>query len=507
MVRITDLSCTLKNFSMDPSDARITRLNHVESRRRLAKSLGRPPEQVFPFGATEDVVARTHAGTHIDAPIHFGPMSGGQPARTIDETPLEWCYGNGVFLDFSRSKAFGAAITTEDLKTELRRIEHTLKPLDIVLIRTGAEDHEDDPRFEEMASGLVRESLMWLLDQGVMMIATDAYTLDIPIPRMFELVKKGDKDAFFPVHYAGREREYSHGEKFFNLKSLPAPTGFRVAMFPTKIEGATGGWTRAVAIEGEGPLTRMPALVDLSAPIMSQSVDWAEVSIFHVTAEEQARRFAKRFGAAISLLPTPDLWASDEVTCSSHAGTHVNAPWHYAPTVEGRPARTIDQVPLEWCYGDGVLLDFSRKAHGRITAADLRGELDRLAYTLKPGDIVLIRTGAEDHPLDAPDLDRATAGLTGEAFAWLFERGIRTTGTDAFVTDLSMERVSRKLDSPAAGAAVFPLHAGALTRDSCHAERLYNLKTLPRPFGFKVAMFPVKLEGSSAAWARAVAIL
>jgi kynurenine formamidase len=42
---------------------------------------------------------------------------------------------------------------------------------------------------------------------------------------------------------------------------------------------------------------------------------------------------------------------------------------------------------------------------------------------------------------------------------------------------------------------------------SGHVEKLYNLKKLPRPFGFKVALFPVKLENCTAGWVRAVAIL
>ena len=54
-----------------------------------------------------------------------------------------------------------------------------------------------------MGSGLAKESLMWLLDQGMKLIGTDAFTLDIPVPKMVEELKKGSKEAFFPIHYAG----------------------------------------------------------------------------------------------------------------------------------------------------------------------------------------------------------------------------------------------------------------------------------------------------------------
>jgi kynurenine formamidase len=73
------------------------------------------------------------------------------------------------------------------------------------------------------------------------LIGTDAFTLDIPIPKMVEELKKGNKAAFFPIHYAGREREYIHAEKPSNLETLPKPHGFTVAMFPIKIEGGAGG--------------------------------------------------------------------------------------------------------------------------------------------------------------------------------------------------------------------------------------------------------------------------
>ena len=58
---------------------------------------------------------------------------------------------------------------------------------------------------------------------------------------------------------------------------------------------------------------------------------------------------------------------------SAHTGTHVDAPYHYGPTSEGLPARTIDQVPLEWCLAPGVVLDVRHKAAGEfITPADWR---------------------------------------------------------------------------------------------------------------------------------------
>jgi kynurenine formamidase len=89
-------------------------------------------------------------------------------------------------------------------------------------------------------------------------------------------------------------------------------------------------------------------------------------------------------------------WAVEEVQAITHTGTHVDAPYHYGPTSEGKPARTIDQVPLEWCFAPGVVLDVRHKAAGDfITVADLQAALDRIHYQLRPLDMVLLHTGAD----------------------------------------------------------------------------------------------------------------
>ena len=507
MVKITDLSSTLKNFSMDALEVKIRHISHAENLRKRAAAKGAGLDQVAFAGADDYIFARTHAGSHVDAPWHFGPIVEGKRPKKIDEVPLEWCYGNGVLLDFSKSKKPGEEIRVDDLKDELQRIKYNLQARDIVAIRTGAEDHGDDPKFEEMASGLNKQSLLWLLDQGIRMIGTDSYTLDIPIPRMVEKLRGGNPNAFFPVHYGGREREYIHAEKLYNLKSLQRPFGFKIAIFPIKIEGASGSWTRPVAIEGGESVTKATDLLDLSVPIMAHAVDRNDTQIEYFTHREGARRLAKRFGLHLGLLPDPYLWATEDVLCSSQAGTHVKSPWHFGPGGENAPAKTIDQVPLEALYGDAVLLDFSqKKAADTIRAIDLKKKLDRIGYALKEGDIVLIRTGAEDYIFNDPNYYRLAPSLSGEGLGWLLDQGITTLGSDTLLgeektaaeTPTSSKRMKGK------DASIPTLLRG---REICCVEKLGNLKKLPRPFGFKVALFPIKLDNCSAGWTRAVAFL
>src|SRR5262245_58905716 len=47
----------------------------------------------------------------------------------------------------------------------------------------------------------------------------------------------------------------------------------------------------------------------------------------------------------------------EHVRLTSHSGTHVDAPAHYGPTSEGAPARTIEELPLDWFFRPGVVID------------------------------------------------------------------------------------------------------------------------------------------------------
>jgi len=116
--------------------------------------------------AVEFLTLATHSGTHLDAPYHYHPtMDQGKPATTIDEIPLEWCFSNGVLLDF-RHKADGERITAQDVKRELGRIQYEIKPLDIVLVQTGADAFWGKPEYLIKGAGMDRESTLYLTEKG-----------------------------------------------------------------------------------------------------------------------------------------------------------------------------------------------------------------------------------------------------------------------------------------------------------------------------------------------------
>lgn len=252
MFKIIDLSVCHENDSTEPYPPRIEFSNHYEGAERLAKLAGIKASD-FPDGmalATDRISGSSHSGTHIDAPLHYGPLCEGKKAKSVDEVPLEWCIGNGVVLDM-RHKQPGSEITKSDLEEALLRIRYELKPMDIVLLHTGCDKYwgTTTEEYLKMQSGLGTEGLEWLLEKGIKCIGIDAWTLDRPIFSMVQsFTQTGDSKELWSSHIYGRDREYLQIEKLINLDCIPKPTGFLVSALPIKFKGATGGWCRAVAL-------------------------------------------------------------------------------------------------------------------------------------------------------------------------------------------------------------------------------------------------------------------
>jgi kynurenine formamidase len=336
-------------------------------------------------------------------------------------------------------------------------------------------------------------------------MAVDSATIDMPIPLMTERFIKGDKAAYFPIHRAGRLTEWTHAEKLTSLGSLPGPFGYKFMFFPVKIWRGTGAWIRAVAIQDDWLDKTHVSLIDLSLPIMNHSFEPEQSRILTVDHGPNQRSKAKRLN-----MPVPEivhLGAMDIVDTHTHAGTHIDAPYHFSPEQNGARARTVDELPLEWFYSDAVLLDFSkRKRPGEtISQADLAQELDRIGYRLKRNDIVLIRTGAAEHFADDPNFTELSLTLELGAFVWLLEQGIRVIGCDAETLE---GPVLPMVEALRAGKRerFYPIHYAGAEHEFCLIAKM-DLGALPRPHGFKVVAFPIKLEGCSGAWTRAVALV
>ena len=247
-------------------------------------------------------------------------------------------------------------------------------------------------------------------------------------------------------------------------------------------------------------------VVDLSAPIQSSPPDapqFQRVTVEYFDHASGAEEVESMFGVPARLLRNGEAWSRETLTLGTHNATHVDAPYHYNSMIQGHPAQTIDELPLERFIGPGVVVDFSDREDGdAISAADMSAALDAAAHELAPGDIVLVRTD-RDAFYGEPDYPSRGAGVTADATRWLYERGVRVMGIDAWSWDSPLHmQAAEALERDEPG--VF-WQAHQVDLDYSQIERLVNLKSLP-PDGFTVSCLPLRLVRASAAPARVVAI-
>jgi kynurenine formamidase len=249
-------------------------------------------------------------------------------------------------------------------------------------------------------------------------------------------------------------------------------------------------------------------VIDLSATISSSPENTPEFLRIEVDYHSHADGAAQ----AESLLKVPanlfrntEGWATETISrLGTHDSTHVDAPWHYNSAIDGEKAKTVDELPLEWFFSDGVKLDMTKKRDGDpVTVEDIETELKRIDYNLKELDIVLIHTG-RDAFYDQPDYIFKGCGVSPEATRWLYDKGVRVMGIDAWGWDVPLNIQAQEALEKNESGIFWAAHQVGLQYS--HMERLVNLAALP-PSGFKVACFPLKIKGASAGPARIVALL
>jgi len=249
-------------------------------------------------------------------------------------------------------------------------------------------------------------------------------------------------------------------------------------------------------------------IVDLSAPIVQSQEGTLDVLRTDVEFSDHAEGAAvieQLFGVGPELLRDGEGWANEFFTrFGTHNSTHVDAPYHYNSTIAGERAQTIDELPLEWFVNPGVVLDFDGREDGdAIDVSDVESGLAVAGHELKPLDIVLMRTGC-DRWIDSPEYMAHGPGVTAAATAWLFERGVRVMGIDAWGWDRPLWMQAEEAKASGEKGIFWEAHQADLPYSQI--ERLVNLDQLP-PTGFTVSCLPLPLVGGSAAPARVVAML
>lgn len=234
--RLIDLSMEIFQGMVTYPNVTRPHIADMEDYEQMARSIGTDKYGVTHITNHSIIVTGDHIGTHLDSWGHVNPN-----APRAEGIPIEYCYGPGVVLDLTH-KAPGEEITVSDLRDALGRIDYQLEPLDIVLLRTDAAKKRLSREYLTDHPGMTKESVHWILDQGVMVMGIDAIGFDPPVAQMFERRK------FWEAHRVMLEREFYHLENLCNLDQIPRPTGFTVSVLPIPYRGASAAPVRAVAI-------------------------------------------------------------------------------------------------------------------------------------------------------------------------------------------------------------------------------------------------------------------
>jgi kynurenine formamidase len=188
-----------------------------------------------PFGgyAVRGVVMSEHVSTHVDAVWHFNRE---RPDLTIEKVGIDRLITPAAWIDVSDVPA-RTHITLDRVRRALDEAEIELRPGMTLLYYTGVSRLWNEPlRFNAEYSGLDREASEWLLDQGLVNVATDAASTDHP------------DDLAYSNHHTHGQRLVIHTEMVANIDRIPLHHGFWVGFFPLRLVGGTGSPARAIAL-------------------------------------------------------------------------------------------------------------------------------------------------------------------------------------------------------------------------------------------------------------------
>jgi len=180
-----------------------------------------------------------------------------------------------------------------------------------------------------------------------------------------------------------------------------------------------------------------------------------------------------------------------EITLGEHTGTHVDAINHFARIHVGK---SIDLMPLETFYTEGICLDFShKKLLEFIDVDEIKAALVKEGKEIRKGDTVLFYT---DHYRRYYGTDQWNngPGVTTAVATWLGELRVAAFGVEP--------------RSPGVlGKGNKEIHSICGEYNYPHYENLMNLQELLPYKRFRFIALPLKIRGGTGSPVRAVAIV
>ena len=169
----------------------------------------------------------SHAGTHVDAPIHIVPHG-----KSIEELPLDAFVGNGAVIGVK--KKGGEEVSAKDLESSGVSVNRG----DILMLHTGWDEKFDSPDYN-LHPYLSVDAAEWMVKKGIKLFGIDCITVDLPTP----LRPKGFD---FPVHRTLLGNDVLIAENVTNLGAIVGKKT-RIMALPLRVKGSDAGHARIVA--------------------------------------------------------------------------------------------------------------------------------------------------------------------------------------------------------------------------------------------------------------------
>jgi kynurenine formamidase len=180
-----------------------------------------------------------------------------------------------------------------------------------------------------------------------------------------------------------------------------------------------------------------------------------------------------------------------EIVLGEHSGTHVDAFNHFGSAYRDQ---SVDTMPLETFYTEGICLDFSgKKPLELITVAEIEAVLVREGKEIRRGDTVLFYT---DHfrRYFGTDQWNSGPGITPDVARWLGGLEIAAFGVETRSPGV-LGKGNKEIHD-ICGAMHYP-----------HYENMVNLHLLLPYKRFRFIAFPLKIRGGTGSPVRAVGIV
>ena len=238
-------------------------------------------------------------------------------------------------------------------------------------------------------------------------------------------------------------------------------------------------------------------LIDLTTPLTS------ETPILRLPAP-----FANTVGLSLSPVSNFDeagpAWAWNDMSIGEHAGTHLDAPVHWA---SGRDGKSVDQIEPARLVGPLVVIDKTAEAKEN---PDFLLEPEHFeAWELEHGTLpancwVIYRTGWSERGdsaagfINADEEGPHTPGVSARGAKWMAENdnisgfGVETVGIDA--------------GQAGTFDPMFPAHEYLLGADKYGLTSLRNVDQLPT-VGAMIAVAPLPIVGGTGSPARVYALV